>query len=165
VDTIFLLEASPLADVLSNFGGAAHTEEIFDNTPATWACYETGNGRTTFVSLLVGDGDDSVEPPIEPGPLVSVIIEEANPPSNPACTVNTDVASPSGGSEIPALGATVADLEARYGSAPVDAAGHIAYASYYEMGDEENWLEHKVIYYRLEDGIVTGIAYKLYSTH
>lgn len=160
----FLLETSPLTHVLSKFGGTAHTEEIFEGTPITWACYDTGNGRTTFVSLLTGDGDDTIEPPIEPGPLVSVIIEEMNPPANPACATHADAASPSGGSEIPALGATVADLEARYGSAPIDAGGHIAYASYYEMGDEGNWLEHKVIYYRLENGLVTGVAYKLYST-
>ena len=32
------------------------------------------------------------------------------------------------------------------------------------MGDEGNWLEHKVIYYQLENGLVTGVAYKLYAT-
>lgn len=165
VETSFLLDTVPLAEVLSTFGGTAHSEEIFDNTPVTWACYETGTSRTTFVSLVMGDGDDSIDPPVEPGPVVSVIVEEMNPPPNPACTANADAASPSGGSEIPALGATVADLEARFGSAPLDAGGHIAYVSQYEVGDEEDWLEHKVIYYRLKDGLVTGIAYKLYSTN
>jgi hypothetical protein len=29
------------------------------------------------------------------------------------------------------------------------------------MGDEESWTEQKIIYYRLESGIVTGVAYRL----
>ena len=164
VQMTLLLETAPLADVLSTFGGTAHAEEIFENTTVTWACYDTSSGRTTFVSLLMGEGDDSIELPIEPGPLVSVIVEEMNPPPNPACSSHADAAAPSGGNGILVLGATIADLEARFGSAPVDAGGHLAYVSQYEMGDEGSWLEHKVMYYRLENGLVTGVAYKLYST-
>jgi hypothetical protein len=33
------------------------------------------------------------------------------------------------------------------------------------MGDEESWTEQKIIYYRLENGVVTGVAYRLNSIH
>jgi hypothetical protein len=161
----FLLETSPMAEVLSTFGGTAYTEEIFEGTPVTWACYETGNARTTFVSLLMGDGDDSIEPPIEPGPLVSVIVEEANAPVNAASSENLAAAAPLPGNDIPRLGATRTDLFTRFGGHHLPGRdSSLAYVTQYEMGDEGNWLEHKVIYYRLENGLVTGVAYKLYST-
>jgi hypothetical protein len=150
-----------LSAVQATFGGTPVTEEIFESTPFAWLCYDTGTARTTFVSVRMGEGDDSIEPPIAPGPVLSVIVEEANAPANPACTANPVAAAPQPANDIPTLGAATADLAARFGSAPVDAGGHIAYVTEYLQGDEDSWTERKVIYYRLENGIVTGIAYRL----
>lgn len=158
VETSFLLDAIPFATVQSTFGGTPSTEEIFEGTPLTWLCYDTGAARTTFVAVRIeAEGNET----IEPGPVVGVIVEELNAPSNPACTTNLAAASPSPGNGIPTLGATAADLEARFGSAPVDAGGHLAYVTRSQMGDEDGWVEQKIVYYRLENGIVTGVAYRL----
>ena len=161
VETSFLPDYSYLSAVQEIFGGTPITEEIFEGTPFAWLCYETGKGRTTFVSVRNGDGDDSIEPPIAPGPVLSVIVEEMHAPANDACITNAAAAAPQPTNGIPTLGATTADLEARFGSAPVDAGGHVAYVAEYAMGDEESWTEQKIIYYRLEGGIVTGVAYRL----
>ena len=164
VQTSFLLDTAYLSQVLSVFGGTAHTEEIFEETPITWACYDTGNGRTTFVSLRTGEGDDSIEPPIEPGPIANVIVEEANAPTNDTCSESLAAAAPLPGNDIPRLGATRIELFNRFGGDIPERDSHLAYVTQYEMGDEGNWLEHKVIYYQLENGLVTGVAYKLYAT-
>ena len=164
VQSSFLLDASYFSQVLSLFGGTAHTKEIFEGTPIAWACYETGNDWTTFVSLAMGEGDDTIEPPIEPGPLVSVIVEEANAPDNPDCEDNPAAAAPLPGNDIPRLGATRIDLFDRFGGHLPERDGPLAYVTQHEMGDDGVWMEHKVIYYRLENGLVTGVAYKLYTT-
>jgi hypothetical protein len=156
--TGYLLDATPLADVQSTFGGTAQTEDIFEGTPFTWLCYDTGTARTTFIAVRT-QGDDNETVP--PGPVLGVIVEEASAPANPACTANSAASAPEPSNDIPTLGATTADLAARFGSAPVDAGGHLAYVTEYLQGDEESWTERKVIYYRLENGIVTGIAYRL----
>jgi hypothetical protein len=165
VETSFLPDYMYLSAVQEAFGGTPVIEEIFEGTPFAWLCYDTGTARTTFVSVRMGEGDDSIEPPIAPGPVLSVIVEEANAPANAACTANPAAASPQPTNDIPTLGATTADLEARFGSAPVDAGGHIGYVTEYAMGDEESWTEQKIIYYRLENGVVTGVAYRLNSIH
>lgn len=158
VETSFLLDVTPLALVQSTFGGTSHTEEIFDGLPVTWLCYDTGDARTTFAALRVqSEGNET----IEPGPVLGIVIEEMRAPASDACTANAAAASPLPGNDIPGLGATLADLEARFGTAPADAGGHIAYIAEYEQGDEESWIERKTIYYRLEAGIVTGVAYRL----
>ena len=156
--TGYLLDMTPLTDVQSTFGGTPETEEIFEGTPFTWLCYDTGTARTTFIAVRTeGDGNET----IPPGPVLGVVVEEANAPANPACTANPVAAAPQPANDIPTLGAATADLAARFGSAPVDAGGHIAYVTEYLQGDEDSWTERKVIYYRLENGIVTGIAYRL----
>lgn len=158
VETGFLLDATPFASVQQTFGGASTTEEIFDNLPITWLCYDTSNARTTFAALRVEpEGNET----LEPGPVLGLIVEEVSAPANTACTGNPAAASPQPGNGIPTLGASLADLEARFGSAPVDAGGHLAYVAEYEQGDEESWIERKIIYYRLEAGVVTGVAYRL----
>ncbi len=160
VETGFLLDASPLATVQSAFGGVPASQEIFEGTPVSWLCYDTGSARTTFAALrLAGEGNET----IEPGPVLGVIIEEANAPAA-GCTANASAAAPRPGNDIPGLGATLADLVARFGSAPLDAGGHLAYVSHATLGDEESWIEDKIVYYRLEGGIVTGIAYRLTTT-
>jgi len=161
VGTSFLPDYVYLSAVQETFGGTPTGEEIFEGTPFAWLCYETGKGRTTFVSVRNGDGDDSMEPPIAPGPVLSVIVEEMHAPANNSCTTNPAAAAPQPGGDIPGLGATIGDLEVRFGSAPVDAGGHLAYVTQYDLGDDESWIEQKTIYYRLEDGIVTGVAFRL----
>jgi hypothetical protein len=161
VETSFLPDYSYLSAVQETFGGTPITEEIFEGTLFAWLCYETGKGRTTFVSVHNGEGDDTLEPPIAAGPVLSVIVEEMNAPANAACTTNAAAAAPQPTNSIPTLGATTADLQARFGSAPVDAGGHVAYVTEYAMGDEDGWTEQKIIYYRLENDTVTGVAYRL----
>lgn len=163
VETSFLLDTSYLSQVLSVFGGVAHTEAVFEGTEMTWACYDAGSARTTFISLRTGEGDDTIDPPVPAGPVVSVIVEEANAPANPACTDNPAAAAPRPGNDIPRLGATAADLVSRFGGSPPGRADALAYVSRSEQGDEESWIERKVVYYRIEDGIVTGVAYLLTS--
>lgn len=161
VETSLLPDYAYLSAVQETFGGSLAREEIFEGTPFAWLCYDTGKARTTFVSVHNGDGDDSIEPPIAPGPVLSVIVEEANAPANATCTTNSAAAAPQPTNGIPTLGATIADLEARFGSAPVDAGGLLAYVAEYAMGDEDGWTEQKIVYYRLENAIVTGVAYRL----
>ena len=165
VETSFLPDYTYLVAVQETFGGSPVSEEIFEGTPFTWLCYETDTARTTFVSVRLGEGDDSIVPPIAPGPVLSVIVEEQNAPPNATCTTNAAAASPSPGNDIPTLGATTADLQARFGSAPIDPGGHLAYVTEYAMGDEVGWTEQKIIYYRLENGVVTGVAYRLNTIH
>ena len=50
VQTSFLLDAHPFAALEPIFGGTPLVEEIFDNLPVRWLCYDTGNARTTFAS-------------------------------------------------------------------------------------------------------------------
>lgn len=156
--TSFLLDATSLADVQAAFGGTPGNGEIFEGTPVDWLCYDTGTSRTTFAAVRSqSEGNET----IAPGPVLGVVIEEANASTNFSCSANDDAAKPNPGNGIPGLGATVADLAARFGSAPVDAGGHLAYVTEYDMGDEESWVEQKIIYYRIEDDVVTGVAYRL----
>jgi hypothetical protein len=161
VQTSFLLDAHPFRGVESTFGGTPQVEEIFDNLPIRWLCYDTGHTRTTFASVRSEEAGNET---MEPGPVIGLIIEEANAPQNAACIDNAAAASPQPGNDIPGLGAKIADLESRFGSAPVDEGGHIAYVAKAELGDAETWIETKIVYYRIEAGIVTGVAFKLTNT-
>jgi hypothetical protein len=153
--TSLLLDTSPMSDVARAFGGTAHTEEIFDGMPVIWHCYDTPKGRTTFVSLRSAPGNETMDP----GPLVNVVIEEASPPAATGCTPSDTAAGVDPGGDIPTLGATRADIEARLGIAP-STDGHLAVTTHYLAGDEEAWTERKVIYYRFDNDVVTGVAYK-----
>jgi len=161
VQTRFLLDAHPFSDVARIFGGTPQTEEVFDNLPVRWLCYDTVGARTTFASIRSEEPGNET---IEPGPVVGLIIEEANAPQHAACIDNAAAASPQPGNDIPGLGAKIADLKSRFGAAPVDEGGHIAYVAKAELGDDESWIQTKIVYYRIEAGIVTGVAYKLTNT-
>jgi hypothetical protein len=145
---------SLLADVTRIFGGEPHTEEIFDNLPVIWHCYDTPKGRTTFASLRTIPGNETMEA----GPVVSVIIEEMNPPAAIGCAPSDTAIGADPGGEIPTLGATRSEIEARFN---VGTNGdNLAITTHYLAGDYEPWTERKVIYYRLENDVVTGVAYK-----
>jgi hypothetical protein len=137
--------------VIVAFGGEPVVEELFEGSPVTWLCYDTGGKRTTFASLgpLMGD-------PKYP-PAISLIVEETVAEPSPDCSDNPAAATPE--ARRPGVGASVADLEDEFGEAPVDAGGHIAYVARINMSGSFEGVATQIMYYRIEAETVTGVGF------
>ncbi|MEO7221529.1 MAG: hypothetical protein ABIY37_03575 [Devosia sp.] len=141
------------ATVIAAFGGEPVSEELFENSPLLWLCYDTGGKRTTFVSL-----GTILELPDAP-PAISLIVEEVVAEQSPDCDDNPAAASPQAIPDLPGVGASLSDLEDHFGEAPVDSGGHLAYVSNTQMSGSVEGVATKIVYYRIESGTITGVGF------
>lgn len=142
----------PLARVHDELGGNLQQARADNGATLQWLCYEGGNIRTSFLSW----GDVSPE---DDTPAVSLVaMERINAPDASCATLDKAVV-PDPGNDLPGIGATLADLEARFGSAKPDADGKVSYFSEATLGDEESWTVTKNVYYVVKDGVVVSVAF------
>ena len=105
------LQRTRLAEVQRVFGGTIYQEDHGAGA-AHWLCYEGPQATTWFMSNMLGGGE-----------FVMMVATQAGPASG-SCD-RADVPVPQMG--IPSLGASLADLKARFGSAVVGAHSAVSY--------------------------------------
>lgn len=154
IDTAtFALDESRLDSVRDTFGGAIQHTVADNGAPLDWLCFQHGTIRTWFLSW--GDVDQGG------GLLTSLIAEETIAADAPdaGCKVVDDAFVPLPGNDIPGVGATLADLKARFGVATPDKDGKVSYFSQATLGDEESWTVTKNVYYVVRDAVVVSVAF------
>ena len=145
------LYKQPFEDVIYMFGGQLQTSEIFEGISVDWVCYDAGDTRTTIASLSTG---------YVGVPAPDLIVEERVDAPSPACSVKPGATPADPFTRLPVIGGSLADLVERFGKAPVDAAGHLAYVSHTEIGGSFVGIDTKIVYYRIENELITGVAYR-----
>lgn len=138
-------------DVIYLIGGQQHTSEIFEGSAVDWVCYDTGDTRTTVASLSTG---------YVGVPAPDLIVEEDVDSPSPACSAKPGATAADPFTRLPGIGGSVADLVERFGTAPVDANGHLAYVSAVEIGGSFEGIQTQIVYYRIENELITGVAYR-----
>lgn len=138
-------------DVIYFIGGQQHTSEIFEGTSVDWVCYDAGDTRTTVASLSTG---------YVGAPAPDFIVEERVDGPSPACLAKPGATAADPFTHLPGIGGSVADLVERFGTAPVDANGHLAYVSAVEIGGSFEGIQTQIVYYRIDKELITGVAYR-----
>jgi len=140
-DPLIELYKQSFEDVIYLIGGQQHTSEIFEGTAVDWVCYDTGDTRTTVASLSTG---------YVGVPAPDLIVEERVDGPSPSCSAKPGATAADPFTRLPRIGGSVADLIERFGTAPVDANGHLAYVSAAEIGgsfegdpDPDRLLSHR----------------------
>ena len=144
----FSLGTVTLAEINDQFGGAIQTSTADNGSPQSWLCYDAGGLRTWFYSGLV---DKSGKP------LVNLIVEEqaTTPSADGGCAELTVALTPQ--NDLPGVGATLADLEKRFGAEHVkpDQNGHLNFT--YQGEDRPDVVQN--LFYIVRNGVVTSIAF------
>ena len=144
----FNLGTVTLAEINDQFGGNFQSSTADNGAPQTWLCYDAGGLRTWFYSGLT---DNSGKP------LVNLIVEEqaTTPAADGRCTVVTAALTPQ--NDLPGVGATLADLETRFGAEHVkpDQNGHLNFT--YQGEEKPDVVQN--VFYILKNGVVTSIAF------
>ena len=150
----FTLETSKLGDVLAAFGGKVQTTGAY-GPAVSWLCYDSAGKRTWFVGAELGDDKE---------PLLTLIAEEAIGKTAPdlGCGKVADALSPVPGDKLPGFGATLADLQKRYGGADPDDKGRVSFMSSAPIGSGDI-MQAKNVYYLVAGGEVTAVAFSAVS--
>ena len=93
-------------------------------------------------------------------PAPDLIVEERVDTPSPACSAKPDASANDPFTRLPGIGGTLADLVERFSTAPVDANGHLAYVNEFEIGGSFEGVQTEIVYYRIEDELITGVAYR-----
>jgi len=147
-DKVFTLEQSKLADVTAAYGGTFVALPDDPNPQHGWMCFDGAGTRTWFFSAEVEKTG---------APVVNLVVTETLPakPLDSGCTSGIAIGLTDAG--VPGLGATLADLEARFGTAKPDATGHLSY--FLDGGDPAV----QNLFYLVNDGHVTAVAFSQWS--
>ncbi len=150
----FTLEQSELNDVAAVFGGKVESTKAY-GAPVSWLCYDAGDKRTWFVAAELSQ---------DKAPLLTLIAEEAIGKSTPdgGCGKVSDALSPVPGDKLPGLGASLADLDKRFGGADPDSKGRVSFMASAPVGNSDV-VQAKNVYYLLDKKIVTAVAYAAVS--
>jgi hypothetical protein len=144
---------TPLADVRAMLGGEVRTDAAGS---MSWLCYDAAGILTWFISVPNESGDD----------MITAVVQEATVArgvTSGGCTAGgiLDLAP---GNNIPVLGATEADLAARFGLLQASPEGWVAYRRRVVLGDDGySWIEVKTVAYLLRGGEVSGVAFAQHS--
>lgn len=144
----FSLGTVTLAAINDQFGGKIQTSTADNGSPQSWLCYDAGGLRTWFYSGLT---DTSGKP------LVNLIVAERSttPAADGGCTDITVALTPE--NDLPGVGATLADLQKRFGAEHVkpDQNGHLNFT----YRDQESTDVVQNVFYIVKSGVVTSIAF------
>lgn len=137
-----------LGDIADEFGGKIQTSSADNGSPQSWLCFDADGLRTWFYSGLTDDVGR---------PLVNLIVEEqATTRANEGGCAEIAVAlTPQ--NELPGVGATLADLQQRFGADAVklDQNGYLNFT----YQGEENPDAVKNVFYIIRNGVVSSIAF------
>lgn len=149
----FTLEATRLADVAAAFGGKVQSTAAY-GPAVSWLCYDSAGKRTWFVGTELGE---------DKAPLLTLVAEEAIGKSTPdaGCGKVADALTPVPGDKLPGFGATLAELQKRYGGADPDDKGRVSFMSSAPLSGDV--MQAKNIYYLVSKGEVTAVAFSAAS--
>ena len=147
-DKTFTLEEATFADVTAAYGGKFVALPDDPDPHHGWMCFDNDGIRTWFFSAEVNKSG---------APVINMVVTETIPAKakNSGCSTGTGVALTDAG--VPGLGATLADLKARFGAAEPDATGHLSYVL---DGDDPKVSN---LFYIVKDGKVTAIGFSQWS--
>lgn len=144
----FDLGAITLAAVAEQFGGTVQASTADNGSPQSWLCYDAGGLRTWFYSGLTDAAGK---------PVVNLVVEEqaTTPAAEAGCAEVTVELTPQ--NDLPGVGATLAELEKRFGAEQVkpDQNGHLNFT--YLGPDAANSVKN--LFYIVKDGVVTSVAF------
>lgn len=142
----FDLGRTTLGDITDAFGGKIETSTADNGSPQSWMCFDAGGLRTWFYSGMTDDVDR---------PVVNLIVEEqaTTPAAAAGCTDLTVALTPE--NDLPGVGATLADLQTRFGAAQPDQNGHLNFT--YQSEAEPDAVKN--VFYIVTNGVVTSVAY------
>lgn len=155
-------EATHLAAIMALAGGSIHTPAA-GGSGAAWLCYTrhaaTARDTPMTVWFTAGPGTATVD-------LLSMVVVEAVDASRASgcATAPADFAFPA--FDVPAIGATITALSARFGSAKRDRQGNVYYDSARPLNDGSGNTVYQTLGYRLtRAGKVTAISLGQTTTH
>jgi len=146
----FSFEKSTLPEAVTALGGELRQQGEAGGH-VLWSCLVTGDTRV----WLTSDGEMG-------GPeheLMGITLDRFDDfDFSYGCTDAPAGFALPGLGDIPALGASVADLAKRFGTATEDDRGHIRYFSSTPLGDGTAIAAYQSLDYRIENGVVTGVS-------
>jgi hypothetical protein len=155
-------EKTRLADVVALAGGTIHTP-IDSGSGAAWLCYTRHAATTKDKPMTVWF---TAGPAAATGDALSMVVVETVDASRASgcATAPAGFVFPAFG--VPAIGATIKDLSAKFGSAKRDRQGNVYYDSARPLNDGSGNTVYQTLGYRLtRAGKVTAISLGQTTTH
>ena len=140
----FTPAVTTMAEINDEFGGTI----VAPDATQSWLCFDAGTTRTWFYS---GATDAAGKP------VANVIVTElATTPAAAAGCATITVALTPIDANLPGLGATLADLAKRFGTAEPDDHGQLNFTFMTTTGDTR---QVQNIFYTVKDRVVTAVAF------